>query len=208
MDTHNAELQTSVDPSSGAALCGESSSHEQQPAGGTRHQQPAALHQISCSLDSHSPPLVRAATATIHGEQGADFSGHLLCSDTQLCSVCSVCSICSVCSVVQDRSRRDTRRDILVVIYTSGRAQTSSYFSHVVAGACACSVDNVCRRSRPVAMKAWEGYAGWWVGLPRIVGTRVLKYDQKLPPALAPPRTDAPTNSCQRKLSRRVRSIK
>ena len=123
-------------------------------------------------------------------------------------TLCSVCSSCSICSVVQDRSRRDTRRDILVVIYTSGRAQTSSYFSHVVAGACACSVDNVCKQCRPVAMKTWEGYAGWWVGLPRIVGTRVLKYDQKLPPSLAPPRTDAPTNSCQRKLSRRVRSIK
>ena len=85
MDTHKAELPTSVDPGSGAALCGESSSHEQQPAGGTRHQQPAALHQISCSLDSHSPPLVRADTATINGEQGADFSGHLLCSDTLQC---------------------------------------------------------------------------------------------------------------------------
>ena len=131
-----------------------------------------------------------------------------ICSVCSVCSVCSSCSICSVCSVVQDRSRRDTRRDILVVIYTSGRAQTSSYFSDVVAGACVCSVDNVCKQCRPVAMKTWEGYAGWWVGLPRIVGTRVLKYDQKLPPSLAPPRTDAPTNSCQRKFSRRVRSIK
>ena len=88
METQHTEirdghkLETSVDPSSEAALCGESSSHEQQPAGGTRHQQPAALHQISCSLDSHSPPLVRADTAAINGEQGADFSGHLLRSDT------------------------------------------------------------------------------------------------------------------------------
>ena len=39
-----AELATSVHPSSGAALCGEFSSHEQQ-----RHTTLAALHQISCS---------------------------------------------------------------------------------------------------------------------------------------------------------------